>query len=904
MRRLPACVAPTVLISILVVLSLVQPDHNFAPPAEAAPFTPALVKVVGGLSQPVFVTSARDGSGRLFVVEKTGKIKVVVDGQVQSPELLSVAVSGSNEQGLLGLAFDRDFATNGAAGYRRFFVYYTAPNGDNTLASYRVSASDPNVADTTTKSTFFALPDRAVNHNGGMLAIGPDGYLYVGIGDEGGSDDQYDNAGKLDRLFGKLLRLDGTGAAAPGNPFIDAFGDDRIWAYGLRNPWRFSFDRGSGDLWIADVGQNTYEEIDLQRVGSAGGQNYGWHVMEGMHCFNASTCDQTGLTLPIFEYTHSQGCSITGGYVYRGASLPALQGSYIYGDYCTGRIWALSPSGSAWSNTLLLDTAYSISSFGEDEAGELYLTDLNGGSVYKFVDPAAPTPTAPTATPTATSTSTRTRTPSPTGPVSSPTPTSIPTATAVPSATSTPVPGGGADLVVTGFAADPVPSNQQVPLSVTVRNQGTSGSAAFDVHIFADLGRPPTPNDLQWVGHFGFPGMGPGASMTISGLAFPDALAQGDHVLWALADGHGTQAEADEGNNYRTVNVTVGPPDPGTPGVHTVTFDDLTGENESLNGVYPSNTIDWASGQWFLAGPTGPLATKSIRFNASWQTNVAFTFMTPRRLVSLQAYNAGTSDDTITLSCGHETPRQVVLTAGQRATIDTAWSGTCGRVTVRTSNGWKTYFDNFTYADSAAGASTPVASLTATLTPIAGATRTSTPAGAPPTATATSSPTRTPTPGGGPNRLSNGGFEQPSDPAARPDDWRVPDNGLPYVSRGTQHVEGSYSLRANITGRESFAVYQDVPVSGGEAYAFSGQMYVPTASGWFRASLQALALDRWGQTVSTAQPVSTTSTTGGWVSGSSSVVVPNNAVTLRIQLRLESATADVYVDALSLVRTS
>ncbi len=345
-----------------------------------------LEKLIDGLTSPVFVTHAGDKSGRMFVVEKTGTIAILRDGKrVATPflDVSSLITSSGSEQGLLGLAFQPDYTTSG-----RFFVYYTASNGDDTLARYQVS-DNPDVANPASAQVLFAQPDFAPNHNGGMLAFGPDGYLYVGLGDGGGGGDPQANGQKRSTLLGKLLRLDVSGDAPytipSNNPWPN--GDDQarpeIWAYGLRNPWRFSFDRATGDLYIGDVGQNTYEEIDFQPAGAAGGLNYGWSIREALHCFQANTCESSGTIDPIVEYDHSQGCSVTGGYVYRGARFPSLQGQYIFGDYCSGTIWSLQrDAAGSWKQRKLLNSGLSISSFGEDEAGELYIIDL-GGTIYR-----------------------------------------------------------------------------------------------------------------------------------------------------------------------------------------------------------------------------------------------------------------------------------------------------------------------------------------------------------------------------------------------------------------------------------------------------------------------------------------------------------------------------------------
>src|SRR5690349_2696811 len=290
-----------------------------AAPSGGAQTPVALQLVTNDLKQPVFVTHAGDGSGRLFVVEKGGTIAILRDGQRAPDPFLDITdlvTSSGSEQGLLGLAFHPDYKNNG-----RFFVYYTAKNGDDTLASYKVS-SDADKADPASGTVMFAQSDPAPNHNGGMLAFGPDNYLYVGLGDGGSAGDPWGNGQNRNVLLGKLLRLDVDHAAPyaipPDNPWPSG-GDARpeVWAYGLRNPWRFSFDRATGDLYIGDVGQNQYEEIDFQPAGEPGGRNYGWNVREGLHCYQAQSCETNGFVEPVAEYSHAQGCSITGGYVYR-----------------------------------------------------------------------------------------------------------------------------------------------------------------------------------------------------------------------------------------------------------------------------------------------------------------------------------------------------------------------------------------------------------------------------------------------------------------------------------------------------------------------------------------------------------------------------------------------------------
>jgi glucose/arabinose dehydrogenase len=260
------------------------------------------------------------------------------------------------------------------------------------VVRYRVSPTDRNVADPDSARTVLSQPQPYANHNGGHLAFGPDGYLYIGLGDGGSANDPQGNGQNLATLLGKLLRINVDGgepyAIPADNPFRERQGARaEIWGYGLRNPWRYSFDRATGDLYIADVGQSAWEEIDVQPAGSPGGENYGWNLMEGAHCRPGAACDPSGLTLPVTEYGRSMGCSVTGGYVYRGTAQPGLIGAYVYGDYCSGRIWRLARGADgSWKSTELLQArGVQVSSFGEDESGELYLTSLGEGSVYRLV---------------------------------------------------------------------------------------------------------------------------------------------------------------------------------------------------------------------------------------------------------------------------------------------------------------------------------------------------------------------------------------------------------------------------------------------------------------------------------------------------------------------------------------
>lgn len=287
---------------------------------------------------------------------------------------------------MLGLAFHPNYRANGL-----FFVYYTNTEGNIQVSRYRVSASDRNVANKNSAAKIITIPHPNFgNHNGGQLQFGPDGFLYIGVGDGGSGGDPPNNAQNRQVLLGKLLRLDvdhGLPYQIPvGNPFVGV-SDARpeIWAFGLRNPWRFSFDRQTGDLFIGDVGQGSFEEVDLQRRAGSGGQNYGWRLMEGKHCYDpGANCNPGGLTLPILEYSHAGGnCSITGGYRYRGAKIPSLRGAYIYADFCSGRIFRARPTNGTWSAIQLADTGFGVSTFGEDAAGELYVADLNA-AVYRI----------------------------------------------------------------------------------------------------------------------------------------------------------------------------------------------------------------------------------------------------------------------------------------------------------------------------------------------------------------------------------------------------------------------------------------------------------------------------------------------------------------------------------------
>ena len=350
-----------------------------------------LVQIASGLTAVTDIQSARDGSGRLFLVQQSGVIRVWRDGSLAARPFLDITarVRSGGERGLLGLAFPPDFAAK-----QRFYVNYTRqPDGATVIARYSVSA-ERDIADPASEQILLTVNQPFANHNAGQLAFGPDGLLYVGLGDGGSAGDPQNNGQTPNALLGKMLRIDvetdPTGAyrVPTSNPFAGnpAYRPE-IWALGLRNPWRYSFDRETGDLWIADVGQNRAEEINFQPASSPGGENYGWRIMEGLRCYppQITNCDRTGLTLPVHEYTREQGdISVTGGYVYRGARFPSLRGLYIYGDYGSGRIWGLRRTPLTTENRLLLDTSFNISTFGEDEAGEIHVADHRSGDVYRI----------------------------------------------------------------------------------------------------------------------------------------------------------------------------------------------------------------------------------------------------------------------------------------------------------------------------------------------------------------------------------------------------------------------------------------------------------------------------------------------------------------------------------------
>jgi glucose/arabinose dehydrogenase len=361
--------------------------------ADAAGEPPAdlvLQLVADGFVEPVVVTGAGDGSGRLFVVEQQGRIRIVGGGVFL--DLSDRVDSTSNEQGLLGLAFHPDFPSNGF-----FYVNYThdpGPGPDVTRVSrFQVSGADPDLADPASETILLEFDQDFGNHNGGDLHFGREGYLYIASGDGGDGGDPNDRGQSLDTLLGKILRLDVDSdspyAVPADNPFVgDAAALPEIWAYGLRNPWRFSFDRATGDLFIGDVGQGSREEVNRQPAASSGGENYGWSCMEGDESPGFNDCDGSPLTPPILVYVTGANCAVTGGFVYRGL-IGGLHGRYVFGDYCSGRIWWAEDPGGGWAAQEWGTMGFGLASFGEDDGGELLVVDRDDGAIFRFVSPSA-----------------------------------------------------------------------------------------------------------------------------------------------------------------------------------------------------------------------------------------------------------------------------------------------------------------------------------------------------------------------------------------------------------------------------------------------------------------------------------------------------------------------------------
>ena len=441
--RFPNRLLPIAALLLLALTALAGVAHapNAALPAlELERLFPALT-----FERPVLLTHAGDGSGRVYVVEQHGVIHRIDPATPERTDVfldISARVSRrGNEEGLLGLAFDPGFTENG-----RFYVYYSAASPRRSVLS-RFETGSGGQGDPASESVLLEVPQPYSNHNGGMIEFGPDGMLYVALGDGGSAGDPQRHGQDLGTLLGTILRIDVTsGAGAPyaipaDNPFVGRSGArGEIWAYGLRNAWRFSFDRETGDLWAGDVGQNALEEVDVVRRGG----NYGWSVMEGSHCFRSASCNADDFEPPVAEYGREMGCSITGGYVYRGERLPDLRGVYLYADFCSGRIWGLRYDGERVTEQAQLARAeFQIPSFGEDEAGEVYVLGFDGG-IYRFAGPPGQVPQpSPTDTPAGEEASPLAPTAASTAVPAAPgtaAPTPLPTPTSAPAANPTPTP--------------------------------------------------------------------------------------------------------------------------------------------------------------------------------------------------------------------------------------------------------------------------------------------------------------------------------------------------------------------------------------------------------------------------------------------------------------------------------
>jgi len=343
--------------------------------------------VASGFTLPVDLADPNDGSGRLLIVEQPGVIRIVENGAIADPPFLDITArvgSKGNEQGLLGIALDPEYAANGT-----FYLNYTDLNGDTVVARFQ-RAADGVGGDPDSEQKLFTVDQPFANHNGGDLEFGPDGMLYIGLGDGGSQGDPEGNGQNPYQVLGKLLRIDVRGKDSytipADNPYAGGGGSQEIWALGLRNPWRYSFDRVTGDFYIADVGANRYEEVNFLAAGSPSGANFGWDYREGQHEFEGNAPGGLNLIDPIFEYDHEQGCSITGGYVYRGSLLPEFYGVYLVADYCTSYIWGLIHDANGnWQSQLLWQIPGNISSFGQDAAGELYMLEHRTGSIFKLV---------------------------------------------------------------------------------------------------------------------------------------------------------------------------------------------------------------------------------------------------------------------------------------------------------------------------------------------------------------------------------------------------------------------------------------------------------------------------------------------------------------------------------------
>jgi glucose/arabinose dehydrogenase len=409
--RLVLVAAVVVALAVLVVVAATRPKANSGvgvggptsrPSVSAAPsggtaFDPARVAVTlepyaSGFDAPLAIAHAGDGSGRLFVAEQGGAIRIVRDGRLEPAPFLDIGgrITSGGERGLLGLAFHPRFPDD-----PRVFVDYTDGSGDTQVSSFVLDPANADRLDASSEQRIISVDQPFANHNGGALVFDPDGFLLIALGDGGSGGDPQGNGQKLTTLLGKILRIDVDGGPASGraygipsgNPYSDGAAGRRpeIWLTGLRNPWRMSVDRATGDLWIGDVGQSAWEEIDVQRAGAPGGTNFGWNRMEGTHCFEPEQgCEDPSLVLPVSDYGHDLGCTVIGGGVYRGAAQAALVGGYVFGDYCSGRVWAIEPVGAAYRSPVEVNGGgHSLSAFGEDEAGELFAADISAGEVLR-----------------------------------------------------------------------------------------------------------------------------------------------------------------------------------------------------------------------------------------------------------------------------------------------------------------------------------------------------------------------------------------------------------------------------------------------------------------------------------------------------------------------------------------
>lgn len=371
-----------------------EPQATVTQPAQQADVTvfpePGLFDwqlVVTGLTKPTDLADPNDGSGRLLVLEQGGVIRIVENGGISGEPFLDLTGrvgSEGSEQGLLGIALDPNYAANGI-----FYLNYTDKRGDTSVSRFQ-RAADGIHGDPASEQVLFRVDQPFANHNGGDLEFGPDGMLYIGLGDGGSAGDPNGNGQNSNTLLGKMLRIDVQGkdtyTIPADNPFASGGGSQEVWAIGLRNPWRYSFDRVTGDLYIADVGQNQYEEVDFLPAGGPAGANFGWNYREGAHEYKGNPPGEASLIEPIFEYDHGLGCSITGGYVYRGELLPEFYGIYLVGDYCTGFVWGLlRDANGQWMPERLFEVSGNISSFGQDASGEIYLLDHRSGGVFRLV---------------------------------------------------------------------------------------------------------------------------------------------------------------------------------------------------------------------------------------------------------------------------------------------------------------------------------------------------------------------------------------------------------------------------------------------------------------------------------------------------------------------------------------